>query len=88
LIAVPIRGWAFALKRARRSSSAVPSPPLTEYFHILSLRGNNAVISHFDRLSSSDTETVARSGPMAVSVRNPGSVLAVSLKSGWATSAY
>src|SRR3954465_8611694 len=75
LTAEPIRGSAFARKRARQSSSAVPSPPLTKYFDILLLHGESAVMHYFDRLSSSDTKTVARSGAMAVSLWDPGAVL-------------
>jgi hypothetical protein len=56
-------------------SSAPPSPPLTEYFDILSLHDDSAMTSHFDRLSSSDTKIVAASGPMAVSVRKRESVV-------------
>jgi hypothetical protein len=58
-IAAPISGSALALSRARQSSSVVPSPLSTEYFDILSLHDNSAVISHFDPLNSSDTKTVA-----------------------------
>ena len=59
LAAVPRRCSAFALNRARRSSSAAPSPASTECFTISSRGAAIDVMSHLDRLSSRDTNTVA-----------------------------
>ena len=59
LAAVPRRCSALVLNRARRSSSAAPSPASTECFDILSRGAAIGVMSHLDRLSSRDTSTVA-----------------------------
>src|SRR5690242_1661714 len=46
-------------RRARRASSAAPSPAATECFDILAPPGASDVTSHVDRLSSSDAYSAA-----------------------------
>jgi hypothetical protein len=56
---------ALALRRARSSSRAAPSPPATVCFDILPLPGDRDVTSQVEPLSSSGTKSLASSGGLA-----------------------
>src|SRR5215207_2012464 len=66
LAEAPVRSSVLALRRARRSRSAAPSPPLMECFDIFSLPGGRDVTSQRDRLNSRETKIVSGSVREAV----------------------
>jgi len=62
----PTRASALAFARSRSTRRAFQSPPLTACLDILSPPGGSTVANHVDLLSSSDTNSVARSESAAV----------------------
>ncbi len=66
LAEAPVRSSVLALRRARRSRSAGPSPPVTECFDIFSLPGDRDVTSQRDRLNSRETKIASGSVREAV----------------------
>src|ERR1700680_278184 len=61
-----MRCSALVFKRARRSSSARPSPPTSVCLDIFLLPGASDVATHVERLSSNETNKVAQSPGMPV----------------------